>query len=150
MTFIPAEAEFEQMVRDKIKANDFTNFVGFSADLIQPGLVEGRIVLEQHHLQQMGFVHGGVSATLADIVMGYAAFTLVKKGNGVVTVDLKTSYLHPAKGDTLYAKGYVIKAGQKLSFCEAEIWVQPANGEKLLTAKSTSVMAVVTPEDMRR
>jgi acyl-coenzyme A thioesterase PaaI-like protein len=57
-------------------------------------------------------------------------------------VDLRVSYLNPAVGDTLFAKGWVIKAGQKLYFCEAELWTV-THGEKLVTVKASATMAAI-------
>lgn len=137
------------MVREKIGGNHFTNFIGFHIHTIKAGYIEGTLPLEQHHLQQMEFVHGGVTATVADIVAGFAAFTLVKKGQGVVTVEMKVAYLNPGKGHTLKATGNVIKAGSKLFFCESELWTQSDMGEVMI-AKASSTMALVNPEDIRR
>lgn len=137
------------MVREKIGGNHFTNFIGFNIHTIKAGYIEGTLPLEQHHLQQMEFVHGGVTATVADIVAGFAAFTLVKKGQGVVTVEMKVAYLNPGKGHTLRATGNVIKAGSKLFFCESELWTQSEMGEVMI-AKASSTMALVNPEDIRR
>jgi uncharacterized protein (TIGR00369 family) len=145
MTFIPAETDFAQMVNEKIRGNHFLHYLGFIIKEIKPGLVSGELNLKPDHLQQMGFVHGGVTATVADIVAGFAAFTLVKHGQGVVTVELKVSYLNPAQGETLVAKGMVIKAGTRLHFCESEIWA----GD-LLVAKASLTMAVVNPEDIKK
>ena len=149
MSFTPATPDFEQMVKERLSGNHFTNHIGFTMEKIAPGMTEGYLDLQEHHLQQMNFVHGGVSATLADVVMGFAAYTLVKRGQGVVTVELKMSYLNPAVGDKLFVKGYVIKAGQRLVFCEAELWTMQ-NGKPFITAKSSSTMAVVNPEDIKR
>lgn len=148
-TLIPQETEFVEMVKDKIGGNHFTNYIGFSIHTIQAGLIEGDLDLQQHHLQQMEFVHGGVTATLSDIVAGFAAYTLVKKGQGVVTVELKVSYLNPGQGEKLRAKGYVIKAGSKLFFCESEIYAIKGNTSTLI-AKASATMAVVNPEDIKR
>jgi uncharacterized protein (TIGR00369 family) len=148
-TFVPQETEFIKMVRTKIGGNHFTNFIGFQINTIEAGYIEGDLPLQQHHLQQMEFVHGGITATLSDIVAGFAAFTLVRKGQGVVTVELKVSYLNPGQGESLTAKGYVLKAGSKLLFCESEIYANK-NGIQTLIAKASATMAVVNPEDIKR
>lgn len=142
MKFEPAEADYEAMVREKIGGNHFSQFVGINIHDIKAGEINARLEIQPQHRQQMGFVHGGVTATFADVVMGFAAFTLVKKGQGVVTADLRLSYLNPGVGDVLYAKGFVIKAGQKLIFCEAELWMM--DGEKRIEiAKASSTMMPV-------
>jgi uncharacterized protein (TIGR00369 family) len=143
MKFIPAEPDFVEMVREKIAGNHFSAFTGFDIYTIEPGYIEAKLELKPHHLQQLGFVHGGVTATMADVVSGFAAYSLVTKNQGVVTADLKVSYLNPGIGDILYAKGYVIKAGQKLHFCEAELWVNNAEGNQVIIAKSSSTMVAI-------
>lgn len=149
MDLVPQELAYVQMVKDKIKGNHFTNFIGFKIETIEPGLIRGQMQLEQHHLQQMEFVHGGVTATVSDIVAGFAAFTLVKKGHAVVTVEMKVSYLNPGQGSVLYAEGKVIKAGSKLFFCESELWVMKGS-TRLIIAKASATMALVKPEDFKQ
>src|SRR6478609_4813703 len=149
MILTPQETDFVQMVRDKIGGNHFTNFIGFNIHTIEAGLIEGSLNIEEHHLQQMEFVHGGVTATVSDIVAGFAAFTLVKKGQGVVTVEMKVSYFNPGKGSKLIAKGQVVKAGSRLHFCESELWVEN-NGQLTQIAKASATMAIVNPEDIKR
>jgi uncharacterized protein (TIGR00369 family) len=146
---IPQESAFELMVREKISGNHFTNFIGFEINLIKPGYIEGFLPVQQHHLQQMNFLHGGVTATLCDIVAGFAAFTLVKKGQGVVTVEMKISYFNPGIGNKIIAEGKVVKAGSKLSFCESELWALNGN-EQTVIAKATATMMVINPEDIKQ
>ena len=101
------------------------------------------------HQQQTGLVHGGVTATVADIVAGFAAYTVVPEDHHVVTGEIKISYFAKGKGDRLHAIGKVIKQGRKLNFCEAEVWC--LDGEKrTLIAKATTTMATIFPEDISR
>lgn len=125
-----------------MKANHFMNFIGFKTTLVQPGLIEGNLTILKEHTQQIGFLHGGVIATLVDLVAGFAAFTLVKAGDVVVTVEMKVVYLNPGIGQTAFAKGYVIKAGKRLHFSESEIWVNN-NGIDTLIAKGYATFAVI-------
>lgn len=78
-------------------------------------------------------------ATAADIVMGFAAYSVMPKGEGVVTMDLQVSYMHPGIGDRLEAEGYVVKAGRSVLFCEANVWVVK-DGIRTLTNRSRSTM----------
>jgi uncharacterized protein (TIGR00369 family) len=94
----------------------------------------------QQHQQQRGFAHGGLVATMADLVAGFAAVTLVPDDHGMVTVELKISYLHPGVGEKLKAIGWVLKPGRRLHFCEAEVWC-----DDLMIAKATATMAVMEP-----
>ena len=122
--------------------------VGFDLNVIEAGKAEGWLTLRTEHQQQTGLVHGGVTATVADIVAGFAAYTLVPENHHVVTGEIKISYFSPGKGEKLHAKGWVIKQGRKLNFCEAEVWC--VNGEKrTLIAKATTTMATIFPEDIQ-
>ncbi len=144
MKFTAAEPDFVEMVKDKISGNHFSNFINLQVKNIEAGLIDAEIEITLNHKQQMGFVHGGVTATVADVVMGFAAYSLVKRGFGVVTSDLRISYLNPGIGDVLYSKGWVIKAGSRMHFCEAELWTVDANGKRTDVAKASGSMVVVS------
>lgn len=146
-TFNP---DFEADVREKLERQEFMKLMSFEITKIELGRVEGELVLEQKHRQHKGFAHGGVIATLADIVAGFAAVTLVSKDQHVVTAELKVSYFHPGVGDKLIAKGYVIKQGRKLNFCESEIYVVKGAEEPLLIAKASATMATIVPGDISK
>ncbi len=120
------------------------HLIGFSLDRVEYGRTEGRMPIRQEHKQQKGLVHGGVIATLADIVAGFAAYTVVPDDHHVVTGEIKVSYFHPGAGDEIIAKGYVVKPGKKLQFCEAEIYTASAGVETLI-AKATTTMVTIFP-----
>ncbi|MCC6818166.1 MAG: PaaI family thioesterase [Bacteroidia bacterium] len=146
MELLSKNPHFKQYVLGKMQLNHFMNFIGFEPTNIDQGYVEGFIQLKQHHLQQNGFVHGGVTSTLADLVMGFAAYTLVPEGQGTVTSDLKVAYLRPGVGDVIIAKGRVIKAGNLLFYCEADIIVKnPEKGEVLIARGYATMCAVKYP-----
>jgi uncharacterized protein (TIGR00369 family) len=140
--FIPQNPDFEQTIIEKMKGNHFMNHLGFKATSIQAGIIEGYLEIEEHHKQQIGFLHGGVTATLADLTAGFACFTLVQKGQSVVTAEMKISYLNPGIGSKAFCKGYVLKAGQKLYFAEAEIFTEN-NGVLTFIAKASGTYAVI-------
>ena len=119
--------------------------VGFELQQIEAGRTFGSLDLKPHHQQQKGLVHGGVTATVADIVSGFAAYTMVPATHHVVTAELRISYLRPGKGFRVEAEGKVIKSGEKLNFCESEVWVVQEEGRQLI-AKASAIMATVFPE----
>lgn len=141
--------DYQQLVAQKLKANTFTQAIGFQMDSVEPGATAGHLPVSDMHRQQNGFVHGGVLMTLCDIVAGFAAFTLVKEGEHVVTAEIKVNCLRPAAANTLQAKGWVLKAGKNLHFCESEVWYEDA-GKFILVAKASTTMAVVRQEGYMR
>lgn len=135
-----ADESLSARIRRKLERQHFMHHIGADLTRIEAGRVEAELPLQQQHQQHAGFAHGGLVATMADLVAGFAAVTLVAEGIGVVTVELKISYLHPGVGQRLRAVGWVLKAGRRLHFCESEVWC-----DDLLIAKATATMAVVEP-----
>ena len=136
----PDHSALEARIRQKLTRQHFMHLIGADLTLITPGRVEAELQMARQHQQQRGFAHGGLIATMADLVAGFAGVTLIPEDHGMVTVELKVSYLHPGVGQKLKAIGYVLKAGRRLHFCEAEVWC-----DELLIAKATATMAVIEP-----
>lgn len=116
--------------------------IKFTVDKIGEGTTSGWLVIDEIHKQQKGLVHGGVIATVADIVAGFSAYTLVAEEDHVVTGEIKISYLRPAKGDKLYARGWVIRQGKRINFCEAEVWTETAGVKEIVAKASTSMITI--------
>lgn len=145
-TFNP---DFKATVTEKLKGQHFMKLFGFELTTIEEGRTEGWLTIADEHKQNTGFLHGGVVATMADIVAGFAASTLVPAGHHVVTGEIKVSYLNPGLGEKAHAIGWVLKQGRKMHFCEAEVWCI-RQGERKLVAKASASMIVVTPQDIAR
>ncbi len=138
---------YKERVEHFLERQAFMKHIGFELRVIEEGRTEGWLDIKEIHKQQKGLVHGGVTATVADIVAGFAAYTTVPADCHVVTAEIKISYFKAGVGDKLHAIGYVIKAGRKLNFCEAEVWSVKGE-ERTLIAKATTTMAVINPSDV--
>jgi len=147
--FVCLNPDFKADIEEKLQRQFFMKHMGFTLDVIELGRVEGSLVIEEKHLQQNYFVHGGVMATASDIVMGFAAYSLVPKHFGVVTTDLNVSFLNPGIGDKLVAEGTVTKVGGQLLFCEANVFVEK-DGNRVHTNRSTSTMFKVDLKAMSK
>lgn len=134
--------DFANTIHEKLKGQHFMHHIGAHLTIIEKGYIEAELKMEQHHLQQAGFTHGGVTATLCDLVTGFAAFSLVALGEAVVTADLNVQYFNPGDGERLIAKGWVLKPGNMLHFCEGEVWIDK-QGKLTQIAHCTAIMAVV-------
>ena len=73
----------------------------------------------QEHLNRHGTVHGGAIATLADAAMGAA---VAADGSSPVTVEMKVTYIEPARPGRLVAEGKVRRRGKHISIVEADIF----------------------------
>lgn len=137
---------YRETILHHLERQEFMKHIGCVLQVIEPGYVVAEIPLAKEHQQQMGLVHGGVTATIADVAAGFAGFTLVAPGEHTVTVELKTSYLRPALGVLLRAEGRVVKQGNSLHFCEADVWCVSESGAAELVARATTTMAVIHPK----
>ena len=74
------------------------------------------------HLNGWGGVHGGVTMTVLDVAMAVAARSLEPDGRGVVTIEMKTSFIQagPPEGRVV-ATGVCVHRTVGLAFCEAEM-----------------------------
>ncbi|NNF02229.1 MAG: PaaI family thioesterase [Bacteroidia bacterium] len=129
----------------KVKKNSFLKHIGLEITKIEDGIVEAEVSFKTFLEQQDGWFHGGVISTLCDVVAGFASYSTLKEGERTVTVEIKVSYLYPAKGGLVKAKGVVIKRGRRFNFCESEVFAMH-NDEWKLCAKATTTMAVIKPD----
>ena len=146
-SLVPRNPDYKAFIEEKLEGQDFMRHIGFELITIEPGYVEGRAPLAPFLTQQDGFVHGGVTATVADIVCGFAAFSLVRREEHVVTGDLNLSFLAPGRGNAVFAKGYVLKPGKRLNFCEGEVYTEDQQAGDTLIAKINTTMTKFTPGD---
>jgi uncharacterized protein (TIGR00369 family) len=74
------------------------------------------------YLNGWGAVHGGVTMTALDVAMAVAARSLEPDGKGVVTIEMKTSFMQagPTQG-RMIASGTCVHRSSGMAFCEAEI-----------------------------
>jgi uncharacterized protein (TIGR00369 family) len=148
-SLVPRNPDYKAFIESKLEGQDFMRHIGFDLVTIEPGYIEGRAPLSAFLTQQDGFVHGGVTATVADIVCGFAAFSLVREEEHVVTGDLNLSFLAPGRGDSVFAKGYVLKPGKRLNFCEGEVYTEDQEKGDTLIAKISTTMTKFTPGNDR-
>jgi uncharacterized protein (TIGR00369 family) len=126
----------------KIDRNKFINHLGFVFTSIEPGRIEGALEFKEFHEQQNGYLHGGITSTLCDMVSGFASYTLVEQDQQVFTVECKVSYLNPGIAEKFFARGWVVKAGKRFHFCESEVYYLKDRKEVII-AKGSTTMGVI-------
>lgn len=142
MELIPKNSDFKERVEKHLAKQNFMHHIEFTLHTIEAGYTEGVMELKPIHYQQDGFAHGGIIATIADIVAGFAAYTLVGEDRHVVTGEIKISYFAKGDGDTLRAVGRVVKPGKRVNFCEAEVYSIKDTNETLIAKASTSMIII--------
>lgn len=111
----------------------FVTELGFTLHHMQGGASELRYEARQEHLNSFGVTHGGATMTLLDVTLATAARSDTPD-MGVVTIEMKTTFMRPARGP-LVAKGRLIDRTRSMAFTEG--WVYDAEGRVCSHATGT-------------
>ena len=68
-----------------------------------------------------GTLHGGVTATLADVAAGIATSYMAGSPRSATTVDMKVNYLRPVTEGRISARAVVLRFGSTLSVCRVDL-----------------------------
>ena len=107
---------------------------------VAPGQVEIGVGFRDDLTQQHGYLHAGVVTTIVDSACGFAAYTLMPHGSGVLTVEYKVNFMAPASGEKFIAVGRVIKAGKTLSVCNGEVFAVQNGERKAIVVMQATMM----------
>jgi len=100
----------------------FVEQLGFELLRMETGEAEIALDLADAHLNSWSVAHGGVLMTLLDVVMAHSARSDGgPEGPGVVTVEMKTSFMRPGEGKLL-AKGKLLHRSTTMAFCEGSVF----------------------------
>ena len=101
----------------------FVTHLGFVLELFEGGESAIGYTPRPEHLNSFVVTHGGAVMTLLDVTMAVAARS-VQKDMGVVTIEMKTSFMQPAPGDgsKLTGRGRLIHRTKSLAFTEATLY----------------------------
>lgn len=110
--------------------NPFLNELGVEILEMENGQARLALDLSERHMNSWQIAHGGVLMTMLDVVMAMAGRSLSAGLKGVVTVEMKTTFLQPGgvPGGRIEARGKAFHQSTTMCFCEGEIW----NGEHLV------------------
>lgn len=98
----------------------FVDHLGFTLHLFEGGFSELCYDPKPEHLNSFSVTHGGALMTLLDVTMAVAARS-VQKDMGVVTIEMKTSFMQPARGK-LTGKGHLMHRTPTMAFTEGTIF----------------------------
>lgn len=98
----------------------FVAHLGFTLERFEGGESEVHYTAKPEHLNSFFVTHGGACMTLMDVTMATAARS-VQPDMGVVTIEMKTSFMRPARG-ALRGKGRLMHRTATLAFTEATLY----------------------------
>ena len=113
---------------------------------------EGRVVFSgmpsADHLNPLGTVHGGWTATVMDSALGCAVFSVIKPGEAYTTIEFKLNLVRPVlpgMGE-VFCEGKIIHRGRTIATSEA--WLRDGKGK--LLAHGTETCAIFPIENLTR
>uniref|UniRef100_A0A1A9WTM0 Thioesterase domain-containing protein n=1 Tax=Glossina brevipalpis TaxID=37001 RepID=A0A1A9WTM0_9MUSC len=115
-------SEFIKYISDIIK-----NSKGFERHLEKVRITGGgdgkctaEFTVAVEHLNRVGGLHGGFTATLVDMITTYALMS--KPCHPGVSVNMNVSYMKAAReGDDVIIDANLLRAGKKMAFLECEL-----------------------------
>jgi uncharacterized protein (TIGR00369 family) len=144
----PGNPRFEQAVRDSFAAQRLMTTIGARLARVVAGEIEIRVPFRPELTQQHGFLHAGVVTSALDSACGYAAFSLMPAGAGVLTVEFKTNLLAPARGEELIARGRVVRAGHTITVCQADATMLADKAETPVATMLATIMTIRDRPDL--
>ncbi|MCC7000116.1 MAG: PaaI family thioesterase [Deltaproteobacteria bacterium] len=102
----------------------------------EAGFVKVEFAAQPAFRNHFGNIQAGFAVAMLDVPLSIAAF--LKQGSWLPTVEIKTSFLNPARIGTCIAEARVLKAGKSLAFLEARLWGADAQ----LAVHATATVAI--------
>jgi uncharacterized protein (TIGR00369 family) len=134
------EEGFEGRVRASFGRQRLMQTMGARLERVEPGEVSIALPFDEGLTQQDGFLHAGVVTSIADSACGYAAYTLMPEGSGVLSVEFKVNLLRPAEGEEFVAEAKVIKAGRTLTVTRCDVYARGAGGSKMVATMTATMI----------
>jgi uncharacterized protein (TIGR00369 family) len=145
--FKPSDPEWEAKVRASFARQTVMQTIGARLSALRPGHCEIELPFRPDLCQQHGFLHAGITTTIADSAAGYAAFSLMPAGASVLTVEFKVNLMAPAAGERFTARGRVIKPGRTLIVVEADVIAETTGGRRTVAQMLATMMCLVGKTD---
>lgn len=138
----PADPDYRRATEEIFTRAPFIRHLGIALKDFGPGWCETSLALEPRHMQQDGFAHAGLVATMADHTSGASAGSLVAANESVLTVEYKINLLRPGVGESLFCRADVLRAGKRIIVSESSVYAITGETRKLV-AKGIFTLAVV-------
>lgn len=145
-SFTPANPDYKSAVHDIFHRAGFIQALGIQLKDVGPGWCESTLTLEPRHLQQDGFAHAGLVATMADHTSGAASGSLVAANEMILTVEYKINLLRPGVGESLFSRAEVIRAGKRIIVTESAVFGRRGSGQRLI-AKGIFTLSVLPKQN---
>lgn len=108
----------EADARRVLEEAPFARWWGFALDTLGDGLATVRLPAREEFIRPGGSLQGAAPMALADVAFWLALMTKTGEERMALTLEMKTSFLRPARGD-LRCEARVLRAGRRIVYGEA-------------------------------
>jgi uncharacterized protein (TIGR00369 family) len=120
----------------------FHAHIGLTIEHAADGKARLRMKWKPEHAQGYGGLQGGYLAIIADAAVHTAADTLMKPGEALTTIEMKTNFLAPVRGEDVLAEASIVKRGRTIVLGDVDLKTNA--GE--LVGKSLVTYMVLQPK----
>lgn len=142
MNFEPKDADYAEKIYKSFAEQSVMKLIGAEISRVEPGKVDIKLPFRKDLTQQNGFLHAGITTTIADSACGYAAFSLMPKDSSVLSVEFKVNLLSPAIGDYFLAEGRVLRAGKNLTVVRGDVFAVNSSERKQIATMLGTMMCL--------
>lgn len=91
--------------------------------------------------QQHDLWHGAVSAALADVAAGFAAYTLMDDDRQPLSIEFKVNWVAPARGPRLEARARVVANGFRVKHVHVDVVTLDGDDEVVVAIALATIAA---------
>jgi len=142
MAFKPRHPNYAQRARHGFELQNAMATLGITCTEVGAGTVTFEMPFNKDFAQHHGFMHAGIITTAMDSACGFAAYTLMAEDAEILTVEFKSNFLAPAKGEKFIFRAEVLKPGRTLTVAEAKAYAVQDGQEKLISSMTGTLMAL--------
>jgi uncharacterized protein (TIGR00369 family) len=114
----------------------YLEFLGFRLTTWKEGFVRVEMPVRREHRNTVGYLHGGVIASLLDIAGAVSGSYGIDEDYVSVTINLNCNFIAPHKSEHVVAEGELIRTTKSLFFAQAKLF-DPENKRLCATATGT-------------
>lgn len=114
----------------------YLEFLGFRLTTWKEGFARLEMPVRREHQNTVGYLHGGVIASLLDIVGAVSGSFGISQEYVSVTINLHCSFMSPHRSSTVVAEAEIVRATNSLFFTQARLF-DPENNRLCATASGT-------------
>jgi uncharacterized protein (TIGR00369 family) len=108
-------------IRARWKSIRVYEFLGIRVEMAEKRRARLRLPWREEITQPLGYVHGGIIATLADAAAGWALFPEVERAEGCTTLQMQVNFLAPVVKSDMVATAKIVRLGRTTALMDVEV-----------------------------